>query len=281
MSARRIDGRALAKELNRETKVLAAQLSRPPGLGVVLVGADPASEIYVRRKGIVAGRLGFVHRQITLPVQTTQSELMHTVRELNADPAIDGILVQLPLPRHLDADAVIESIDPSKDVDGLTTASAGRLAVGRPTLVPCTPAGCMRLLAAAQGDLRGARAVVLGRSNIVGRPIARLLEQAHATVTVCHSRTKDPRELCRQADVLIAAVGQAHLVGPDWVRPGAIVIDVGINRLSDGSLVGDVDTEAIADIAAAVTPVPGGVGPMTIAMLMRNTYLACQQRQGR
>lgn len=279
MSAVRIDGRQVARALNGETRVRAAELSRPPGLAVVLVGADPASEVYVRRKGVVAGRMGFQHLQKTLPKSTSQAELHAVVDALNADPTVDGILVQLPLPSHLDADAVLERIDPGKDVDGLTTLSAGLLATGRPGLVPCTPAGCMRLIAEVAPDLRGARAVVLGRSNIVGRPISRLLEQANATVTVCHSRTADPAAVCREADVLIAAVGRPRLVGPEWVRPGAVVIDVGINRLEDGSLCGDVDTDAVAAIAGAVTPVPGGVGPMTIAMLMRNTLVASERRQ--
>ncbi len=279
MSAVRIDGRQVAKGLNRATRERALSLTRPPGLAVVLVGEDPASEVYVRRKGIVAGRLGFQHQQLTLPAATTQDELHAVIDTLNADPSVDGILVQLPLPSHLDSDAVLESIHPDKDVDGLTPASAGLLAIGRPLLVPCTPAGCMHLIEATGVDLSGAHAVVLGRSNIVGRPIARLLEQANATVTVCHSRTKHPERITREADVLIAAVGRPKMVGADWVRPGAVVIDVGINRLADGSLCGDVDTDAVAQVASAITPVPGGVGPMTIAMLMRNTLVASERRQ--
>ncbi|MFT6142675.1 MAG: methylenetetrahydrofolate dehydrogenase (NADP+)/methenyltetrahydrofolate cyclohydrolase [Myxococcota bacterium] len=254
-------------------------LPRPPGLAVVLVGENPASEVYVRRKGIVAGRLGFEHQQLTLPAATTQADLHALIDDLNADGSVDGILVQLPLPSHLNSDAVLERIHPDKDVDGLTPASAGLLAVGRPLLVPCTPAGCMHLIEAAGAELSGAHAVVLGRSNIVGRPIARLLEQANATVTICHSRTKNPERFTREADVLIAAVGKPKMVGADWVRPGAVVVDVGINRLADGTLCGDVDTDAVAQVAGAITPVPGGVGPMTIAMLMRNTLVASERRQ--
>lgn len=279
MSAERIDGRQVAKGLNRATRARALLLPRPPGLAVVLVGEDPASQVYVRRKGVVAGRLGFEHQQLTLPVDTQQKALNTVVDALNIDPAVDGILVQLPLPAHLDSDAILERIHPDKDVDGLTPASAGLLAVGRPLLVPCTPAGCMHLIEAAGTELSGAHAVVLGRSNIVGRPIARLLEQANATVTVCHSRTRHPDRITREADVLIAAVGRPKMVGADWIRPGAVVVDVGINRLSDGSLCGDVDTDAVAEVASAITPVPGGVGPMTIAMLMRNTLVASERRQ--
>jgi methylenetetrahydrofolate dehydrogenase (NADP+)/methenyltetrahydrofolate cyclohydrolase len=279
LSAVRIDGRQVAKGLNRATRERAMSLPRPPGLAVVLVGENPASEVYVRRKGIVAGRLGFEHQQLTLPAATTQADLHALIDDLNADGSVDGILVQLPLPSHLNSDAVLERIHPDKDVDGLTPASAGLLAVGRPLLVPCTPAGCMHLIEAAGAELSGAHAVVLGRSNIVGRPIARLLEQANATVTICHSRTKNPERFTREADVLIAAVGKPKMVGADWVRPGAVVVDVGINRLADGTLCGDVDTDAVAQVAGAITPVPGGVGPMTIAMLMRNTLVASERRQ--
>lgn len=279
MSADLIDGRQIGRQLNIETKKRASALARPPGLAVVLVGEDPASQVYVRRKGVIADKLGFEHQQINLPADTSQQALHDVVSRLNDDDAVDGILVQLPLPRHLDANEVLERIDPAKDVDGLTTANTGRLASGRDALVPCTPAGCMHLIAATGTELTGKHAVVLGRSNIVGRPIARLLEQANATVTICHSRTRDPASVCRTADVLVAAVGRPKMVGADWVRDGAVVIDVGINRLDDGSLCGDVDLDAVSSVASAITPVPGGVGPMTIAMLMRNTLTASEARQ--
>lgn len=279
MSAQQLDGRLAGRALNKETKALAAQLSRPPGLGVILVGEDPASQVYVRRKGVVASKLGFVHRQVNLPADVSQSELNAAVDALDADPSIDGILVQLPLPRHLDADAAIDRISPEKDVDGITVLSAGLLASGRPALVPCTPKGCMHLLELAGVDPAGKKAVVLGRSNIVGRPTARLLEMADATVTLCHHRTPDSRAACQDADIVVVAVGKPKMVQADWIKEGAVVIDVGINRLEDGTLCGDVDTEGVGDKAAAITPVPGGVGPMTIAMLMRNTYLASKARQ--
>lgn len=276
-----LDGKALSKQLNKALKQQVEALERPPGLAVVLVGDDPASAVYVKRKGVVAGRIGFQHEQITLPADTDQQTLLATVDRLNADPSVDGILVQLPLPDHLDSQAVIERIDPDKDVDGLTTASIGRLAQGRPHLVSCTPQGVMTLLAHAGIDLQGARATVIGRSNIVGRPMAMLLEQANCTVTVCHSRTRDLPSILATSDVVVAAIGRAGHVQGEWLKPGAVVIDVGINRLDDGSLVGDVDFEPAQERASAITPVPGGVGPMTIAMLMRNTFQAAVARGAR
>jgi len=280
VSAVRLDGRAVARGRNLALREEVAALPYRPGLAVVLVGADPASQVYVRRKGVVAGRVGLDHRQIDLPATVSEADLLATVDALNADPTVDGVLIQLPLPGHLSADRVLGRVSPAKDVDGLTAVSAGLLALGRPNLVPCTPAGCLVLLGEAGVALSGSRAVVLGRSNIVGRPIAHLLEQANATVTVCHSRTRNAEAVCRSADVLIAAVGVANLVGPTWVGDGAAVIDVGINRLADGSLCGDVQTDAVAEVAGVITPVPGGVGPMTIAMLMHNTVKAARVRRG-
>lgn len=273
-----LDGSVLSRALNKALKGKAAGLSHRPGLAVVLVGEDPASEVYVRRKGIVAGRIGFHHEQINLPAETSQAALHALVDRLNADEAVDGILIQLPLPSHLDEDAAVERIRADKDVDGLTVRSIGLLAQGRPLLVACTPKGVMRLLAESGVHLSGSRAVVIGRSNIVGRPMAMLLEQANATVTVCHSRTQNLPAIVGQADVVVAAVGRPLMVKGDWLKPGAVVIDVGINRLEDGSLVGDVDYESCLPVAAHITPVPGGVGPMTIAMLMQNTYEAALAR---
>jgi len=279
VSAVRLDGRALSRRLNQTSvKVRSAALARPPGLAVILAGADPASQVYVRRKGVVAGRMGFLHRQIDLPSDVTQEALLEQVGLLNDDPAIDGILIQLPLPRHLDTKTVLDAVDPTKDVDGFHPDNAGRLVQGRARFVPCTPLGVMKLLQDAQVPLTGKRAVVLGRSDIVGKPMAHLLLQAHCTVTICHSRTQDLAGHIRAADVVVAAVGRPKMVQADWVKPGAAVIDVGINRLEDGSLCGDVDPGAEA-VAGWYTPVPGGVGPMTIAMLMENTCRSAEARQ--
>jgi methylenetetrahydrofolate dehydrogenase (NADP+)/methenyltetrahydrofolate cyclohydrolase len=273
---------AVAAQVEAELRARVAALGRPPGLAVVLVGADPASQVYVRRKGQVAERLGLHHRQIDLPADATREQIVATVEALNADPAVDGILVQFPLPRRQDEEVVLDTIHPDKDVDGFTIASSGRLAQGRPSLVACTPKGVMRLLAAAGVSLTGKDAVVIGRSNIVGRPMAMLLEHAGATVTLCHSRTADLPGHCRRADVVVAAVGKAELVRGDWIKPGAVVIDVGMNRVTDaagkGKLLGDVAYDEVLAVASAVTPVPGGVGPMTIAMLMENTVLAAERR---
>lgn len=269
-----LDGSVLARGWNQALAEKVRALPRPPGLAVVLVGEDPASKVYVRRKGEVAHRLGFHHRQIDLPEDSSLEVIVETVRALNADPRVDGILVQLPLPRGLDGRVVTEAILPDKDVDGLTTANAGALAQGRPRLVPCTPAGVLRLLAEVPFSLQGVEAVVIGRSNLFGRPMSWLLEQANATVTVCHSRTRDLPAVVRRAELVVAAVGQPELVRADWVRDGAVVIDVGMNRLPDGRLVGDVAYAEVSAKTSAITPVPGGVGPTTIAMLMDNTYRA-------
>jgi methylenetetrahydrofolate dehydrogenase (NADP+)/methenyltetrahydrofolate cyclohydrolase len=243
-----------------------------------LVGEDPASEVYVRNKGkqtVEVGMASFEHR---LPDKTTEDDLLALIEQLNGDPAVHGILVQLPLPAQIDAHAVINAVDPDKDVDGFHLVNVGRLATGEPGLVPCTPLGCMMLLRAHAGDLSGQNAVIVGRSNIVGKPMAALLLAAHCTVTVAHSRTKDLIDVCRQADILIAAVGRAEMIQGDWIKPGATIIDVGINRI-DGEngktrLVGDVEFVSASAVAGAITPVPGGVGPMTIACLLRNTAQA-------
>jgi methylenetetrahydrofolate dehydrogenase (NADP+)/methenyltetrahydrofolate cyclohydrolase len=281
MAARVIDGKAIAAGVRarvaEEAAELADRLGRPAGLATVLVGDDPASEVYVRNKRRASEEAGMrsVHRQ--LAGSTGQEELLGVVEELNRDPQVDGILVQLPLPEQIDPDAVVAAIDPAKDVDGLTATNAGLLAQGRPGLVACTPSGVMEMLAHEGVEVAGAEAVIVGRSILVGRPLAALLINASATVTVCHSRTRELPEVCRRADVLVAAVGSPRMVRGDWVKPGATVIDVGINRTDEG-LVGDVDFEAASRIAGAITPVPGGVGPMTIAMLLRNTVRAAASR---
>ncbi len=286
MTARIIDGKAFAAVLRgriaRRVAALSARHGLVPGLAVVLVGEDPASAVYVRNKGEAtqaAGMASFDHR---LPADTSQADLLALVDRLNRDPAVHGILVQLPLPAHIDAGAVIDAIDPDKDVDGFHVINAGRLATGRPGLVPCTPLGCRMLLDDALGSLSGLHAVVLGRSTIVGRPMAQLLLQADCTVTICHSRTTDLAAECRRADVLVAAIGRPAVVPGDWIKPGATVIDVGINRVvgpdGKGRLVGDVDFASASAVAGAITPVPGGVGPMTIACLLANTVeAACRQ----
>lgn len=280
MSARIIDGKAVAAALRAEVAARVAGLSFQPGLTVVLVGDDPASAVYVRSKDRAAREAGIAAHTIRLPAATTEAELLAEVRRLNNDPTVDGILVQLPLPAHIRAQAVIEAIDPAKDVDGFHPLNTGHLADGRPTLVPCTPAGVMKLLTHADIPLSGARALVIGRSTIVGRPVAALLLGANATVTIAHSRTRDLPAECRRADVVIAAIGQPEFVQGDWIAPGATVIDVGINRLPDGRLVGDAAYEACAARAGGITPVPGGVGPMTIACLMENTVKAALARRG-
>jgi methylenetetrahydrofolate dehydrogenase (NADP+)/methenyltetrahydrofolate cyclohydrolase len=274
-----LNGRALAKALAAPLRERISQLTRAPGLAVVLCGSDPASSVYVRKKTARATRLGFHQRSIEIPDSTTQEELMALIDDLNADESIDGILVQLPLPEHLNSQPLLDRIDPAKDVDGFHPQNLGLLAQGRPHLVPCTPLGVMRLLQSVDAPLEGAHAVVVSRSNIVGRPMAMLLEKANATVTLCHSRTRDLPAILATADVVVAAVGRPHFVKGEWIREGAIVIDVGINRLDDGSLVGDVDYDAAEGRAQAITPVPGGVGPMTIAMLMENTVTASEARQ--
>jgi methylenetetrahydrofolate dehydrogenase (NADP+)/methenyltetrahydrofolate cyclohydrolase len=280
VTARLLDGAALAKSWNQALAVEIRAFPRPIGLAVVLVGADPGSEVYVRRKGEVAHRLGLHHRQVNLPADATLPQILAVVDSLNADDAIDGILVQLPLPGGLDGRVVTERIHPDKDVDGLTTLNAGSLAQGRPRLVPCTPLGVMRLLAASEIPVEGREVVVIGRSNLFGRPMAMLLEQANATVTLAHSRSRDLPAVARRAEVLVVAVGRPRMVGADWVREGATVVDVGINRLADGTIAGDVDQNAVSEKVAALTPVPGGIGPTTIAMLMANTVRAARLRAG-
>jgi methylenetetrahydrofolate dehydrogenase (NADP+)/methenyltetrahydrofolate cyclohydrolase len=281
VAARVIDGKAVAARVRERVATGVAELSprigREPGLATVLTGDDPASDVYVRNKRKACEEAGMRSIHHGLAADTRQEDLVELVDELNADPAVDGILVQLPLPEAIDQDAVVERIDVAKDVDGLTAASAGLLAQGRPGLVPCTPAGVIELLRDAGTAIEGAEAVIVGRSILVGRPLSALLLNADATVTVCHSRTADLAETCRRADILIAAVGSPRLVSGDWIKPGAAVIDVGINRTDDG-LVGDVDFDAALEVAGAITPVPGGVGPMTIAMLLHNTLEAARAR---
>jgi methylenetetrahydrofolate dehydrogenase (NADP+)/methenyltetrahydrofolate cyclohydrolase len=281
VTARIIDGKEVAAALRADIAARTAALPYRPGLVVVLVGEDPASTVYVRNKDRAATAVGIAARTIRLPATTSEPELLATVAQLNADPDIDGILVQLPVPPQIRQRAVIEAIDPAKDVDGLHPLNVGRLHDGLPVLAPCTPLGVMRLLAHAGVTLRGSRALVLGRSAIVGKPVASLLTAADATVTLAHSRTRDLAAECRRAEVLIAAVGRPELVRGDWIADGAVVIDVGINRLPDGRLVGDVAFDECLPVAGAITPVPGGVGPMTIACLLDNTLHAAEQRRGR
>jgi len=289
MAADIIDGKAFALDLRGRIATLAADFTartgRKAGLAVVLVGEDAASQVYVRSKGkatVEAGMASFEHR---LPVDATQAELLALVEALNADPAVDGILVQLPLPAHLDEQTVIATISPDKDVDGFHVINAGRLAVGQPGYVPCTPLGCLMLLKDRLGSLSGLNAVVIGRSNIVGKPMAQLLLAESCTVTIAHSRTRDLAEVVRRADIVVAAVGRPEMVKGSWIKPGATVIDVGINRVAATEpgktrLVGDVDFAEASAIAGAITPVPGGVGPMTIAVLLRNALVAAFRNAG-
>ena len=286
-----IDGKAFAEGLRGRVAELAADFAaragRKAGLAVVLVGEDPASQVYVRSKGkqtVACGMASFEHK---LPAETAEADLLALVEHLNADPAVDGILVQLPLPAHIDEQKVIATINPDKDVDGFHVVNAGRLAVGLPGFVPCTPLGCLMLLKDRLGSLSGFDAVVIGRSNIVGKPMAQLLLAESCTVTVAHSRTRDLPEVVRRADIVVAAVGRAEMVKGEWLKPGATVIDVGINRVPvpdspDGKtrLVGDVDFASCQGVAGAITPVPGGVGPMTIAVLLRNTLVAAHRNAG-
>jgi methylenetetrahydrofolate dehydrogenase (NADP+)/methenyltetrahydrofolate cyclohydrolase len=274
-----IDGKAVGArvraEVAQDVESFVAEHGRPPGLATILVGDDPASAVYVNGKQKAcaeAGIQGFDHR---LPADSSEDEVIALIERLNADDDVSGILCQLPVPAHMDGVKLTGLIDPLKDVDGLTAISAGLLALGREGLRPCTPEGVMILLAEAGAQLEGAEAVVIGRSNLFGKPMAQLLLQANATVTTCHSRTRDLPGVCARADVLIAAVGRARMVKRDWVKPGAVVIDVGMNRLEDG-LAGDVDFDGVAEVASAITPVPGGVGPMTIACLLRNTVKAAR-----
>ncbi len=284
-----IDGKAFAEGLRARVGLLAAEFEaaagRPAGLAVVLVGEDPASQVYVRNKGkqtLACGMASFEHK---LPAETGEAALLALVEQLNADPLVDGILVQLPLPDHIDEQKVIAAIDPDKDVDGFHVINVGRLSAGLPGFVPCTPLGCIMLLKDRLGSLAGLDAVVIGRSNIVGKPMAQLLIRESCTVTVAHSRTRELAEVVRRADIVIAAVGRAEMVRGDWIKPGACVIDVGINRVAAGQegktrLVGDVDFAGASAVAGAITPVPGGVGPMTIAVLLRNTLVAAHRNAG-
>jgi methylenetetrahydrofolate dehydrogenase (NADP+)/methenyltetrahydrofolate cyclohydrolase len=289
MTARRIDGKAAALELRGRGAALAAAFTartgRAPGLATVLVGEDPASAVYVRSKGKATAEAGMESFSHHLPDTVSESELLNLVGQLNSDDSVDGILVQLPLPAHIDSARVIAAIDPAKDVDGFHPINAGRLATGLESLMPCTPLGCLHLLKQELGNLAGKDAVVIGRSNIVGKPMAMLLIGESATVTVAHSKTRDLPGVVRRADIVVAAVGRPEMVRGDWIKPGAIVIDVGINRIpaaEEGKtrLVGDVAYAEAAEVAAAITPVPGGVGPMTIAMLLRNTIVAAHRRSG-
>lgn len=283
MAAKIIDGNAIAAKRRAVVAERIAELKAggiTPGLAVVIVGEDPGSQVYVRMKQKDCDEVGILSDKYALPATTSQDELLALVEDLNARVDIDGVLVQLPLPPHIDEDAVLEAVDPEKDVDGFHPMNVGRMVVGKETLLPCTPHGCIVLLEEAGVDLTGKEAVVLGRSNIVGKPVAILLLEKHATVTICHSRTRDLPEVVRRADVLIAAVGRPKMVKGDWLKPGAVVIDVGINRLEDGTLVGDVDFESAVEVASAITPVPGGVGPMTRAMLLENTLTAAIRQSG-
>jgi methylenetetrahydrofolate dehydrogenase (NADP+)/methenyltetrahydrofolate cyclohydrolase len=307
VSATIIDGKALAArvraEVARGVQALVEQAGRAPGLATVLVGEDPGSAVYVSGKQRACGAVGMESFDHRLPADTSFDEVTGLLARLNADPAVSGVLLQLPVPGHLDGTVLTGTIDPGKDVDGLTPVNAGLLSLGRPGLRPCTPSGVMALLASVDATVEGSEAVVVGRSNLFGKPMAQLLLEANATVTVCHSRTRDLREVCARADILIAAVGRARLIERAFVKPGAIVIDVGMNRLdpqqadrskldtpfgahggsSDrpaSGLVGDVDFEAVSEVASAITPVPGGVGPMTIAMLLRNTLQAARTQAG-
>ncbi len=281
--ARVLDGKAVAARVRAEVGEQVARLAARGvriSLHVVLVGDDPASAIYVRNKGRACEEVGIRGVTHPLPAETPEADLLALLDRLNRDPEVDGILVQLPLPPHLRADRVIEAVDPARDVDGFHPANLGRLLSGRPGVVPCTPAGVLRLLDESGVDLKGRRAVVVGRSLIVGKPTAILLLARHATVTVCHSRTLDLAERVREAEVVVAAIGKARMIRGDWVREGAVVVDVGMNRDEAGRLCGDVDFEAARTRASAITPVPGGVGPMTIAFLMRNTLQAACARRG-
>ncbi len=275
-----IDGKAAAATLRADVAAEVARLARAPGLAVVLVGDDAASAVYVRSKGKACREAGMVSIEHRLPADTPEAHLLDLVAQLNADDAIDGILVQLPLPTQIDTDKVIATISPDKDVDGFHPVNAGRLASGLPGFVPCTPLGSLMMIKSVMPDLTGKEAVVIGRSNIVGKPMAQLLLGESCTITIAHSRTVDLPAVVRRADVVVAAVGRPNMVKGDWLKPGAVVIDVGINRTDDGKLVGDVDFASAEPVAGAITPVPGGVGPMTIACLLKNTLTSAQRRQG-
>ena len=284
MAAKIIDGKTIAQQVRSEVaekvKARKAAGKRAPGLAVVLVGSNPASQIYVGSKRKACEEVGFVSRSYDLPETTSEAELLELIDTLNADSAIDGILVQLPLPKQIDESAVIDAIPPEKDVDGFSPVNVGRMQIGEPCYLPCTPAGCIRMIESTGTKIDGKNAVVIGRSNIVGKPAALLLLAKNATVTVCHSHTANLKEICANADILVAAVGRAGFVTADMVKPGAVVIDVGINRGADGKLHGDVNFEEASAVAGYITPVPGGVGPMTRAMLMKNTTQAAAMQNG-
>ena len=278
-----LNGKQVAAEIRAELKVRAEALRKDgvvPCLAVLLAGDDPASKIYVRNKKRACEEIGIESRELLFPESVTEEELIARIRALNADPAVDAMLVQLPLPKHINEARVLAEIAPEKDADGFHVVNAGRLFTGQTSVLPCTPAGCMELLRRANVEFSGKHAVVVGRSNIVGKPMAMLLLNEHCTVTVCHSRTKDLARFTRDADILVAAVGRPGMITGDMIKPGAAVIDVGINRLDNGKLMGDVDFESAEPVAGAITPVPGGVGPMTIAMLMQNAILAAEKRHG-
>ena len=283
MPARLIDGKAIAAAVRARVKEnieeLAGRTGVRPGLTVVLVGEDPASAIYVRNKGKAASEAGLVSRQIDLPAETNERDLLDLVARLNADDTVHGILVQLPLPGQIDEKKVIEAIAPEKDVDGFHPMNAGRLFTGGTSFMPCTPYGILTMLDHEKVELKGKHAVVVGRSNIVGKPVAMLLLSRHATVTICHSRTVDLPSVVRSGDVVVAAVGRAEMIRGSWIKPGAVVIDVGMNRNAEGKLCGDVAFDEAKEVAGLITPVPGGVGPMTIAMLLQNTYEAASRRE--
>lgn len=288
MTATVIDGKSRAATLRTQVAEgvghFVAKVGRAPGLTVVLVGDDPASQVYVRNKGVQTREVGMISEEIKLPADVAESELLAIIARLNADPAVDGILVQMPLPPGFDPNRVINAIDPDKDVDGLHPVNAGRLALGQPGLVPCTPTGCLIMAKSILGSLAGLEAVVIGRSNLVGKPIAQLLLAENCTVTVAHSKTRDLAAVTRRADLLVAAVGRPEMVRGDWIKPGAVVLDVGINRIAlpDGKtrLIGDVAYAEAQAVARAVTPVPGGVGLMTVACLLENTLTAARRRAG-
>lgn len=279
--AKIIDGKIAAEKIRQGLKAEVEKLETlgiKPGLAVVLVGNNPASRVYVKAKGKSCEDVGIASFQHDLPEDTKQEELLAIIQKLNNDPQVNGILVQLPLPPHLDQETLLEAISPQKDVDGFHPFNMGRLFIGKPILQPCTPLGIMKLLEHEGIDVKGKHAVVIGRSNIVGKPAAIMLLQRHATVTICHSRTKDLPQVVRQADILIVAIGKPMMVKSDWIKPGAVVIDVGVNRLENGKLAGDVDFEDVKERASFITPVPGGVGPMTIAILLHNTIEAAKKQ---
>lgn len=283
MSAQIISGKAISASIREEIRKEVQQLTERgirPGLVVILVGEDPASQVYVRNKAKACEELGYYSEVVRVPADTTQEALLALIDRYNADAAIHGILVQLPLPKHIEEKSVIDRIAVAKDVDGFHPVSVGNLMIGDDALLPCTPAGVIEMLKRSGISPNGKHAVVIGRSNIVGKPVSMLLLREHATVTICHSRTPDLPAMARQADILVAAVGVAKLVKRDWVKPGAVVIDVGMNRLESGKLAGDVDYDEVAEVAGWITPVPGGVGPMTITMLMANTLKACKRAGG-